>query len=84
MAITCSGCGQSWERDPAIEVECPSCRAPVGVRCRRPSGHSCEIHAERDMLALRLGFLAPCPAGKGQQRPSADQQATFAFARRAA
>lgn len=58
------GCGKSWLRDPVLEVTCPTCRAPAGVGCRRPSGHSgpfVDLHAERDILADREGKYGPCP-----------------------
>lgn len=61
--VTCSRCGQSWPRDPALEVACPECLAPVGVRCRRPSGHGRELHHGRDRAAMAAGLLQPCPAG---------------------
>jgi hypothetical protein len=43
-------------------VPCPDCHAPVGVGCRRPSGHSgpfVELHAARDLLADREGKYGP-------------------------
>jgi predicted RNA-binding Zn-ribbon protein involved in translation (DUF1610 family) len=52
MTATCKNCDQEWERDPALEVACPSCAAEVGQRCQRPSGHRCRIHAARDRRAL--------------------------------
>lgn len=68
------GCGREWSRDPVLEVECPDCKAPVGVGCRRPSGHSgpfVELHAARDILADRLGKYGPCPLGRcGLERAS--------------
>lgn len=60
------GCTMSWHRDPVLEVVCPDCRVPVGVSCRRPSGHSgpfVELHASRDILADREGKYGPCPLG---------------------
>lgn len=60
------GCTMSWPRDPVLEVACPDCRAAIGVRCRRPSGHSgpfVELHASRDILADREGKYGPCPLG---------------------
>lgn len=69
MTVTCSNCGEEWPRDPALEVPCPTCHAPVGVKCRGPSGHPCELHASRDRAAMGAGFLRPCPKG-----PSAQQQ----------
>ena len=66
MVVTCSRCGQEWPRDPALEVSCPVCRAPVGQRCRRPSGHGVfgrGLHVARDEAAMRAGYLAKCEAG---------------------
>lgn len=60
------GCGREWDCDPVLLVPCPSCGAPVGTRCRRPSGHSgpfVELHAERDLLADAQGKYGPCPLG---------------------
>jgi hypothetical protein len=60
------GCSRQWPRDPVLEVSCPDCHAPVGTRCRRPSGHSgplIALHAARDVLAYRQGFYGPCPLG---------------------
>ncbi len=62
MPVICAGCGQSWPRDPAIEVAWPKCQAPAGSRCKRPSGHECDVHVERDGLALAQGVMQPCPA----------------------
>jgi len=38
------------------------------VKCRRPSGHGCDLHATRDREALRLGIYARCP---GESAPAA-------------
>lgn len=60
------GCDRSWARDPVLEVACPDCRAPVGARCRRPSGHAgplIDLHAGRDILADRDGHYGRCPFG---------------------
>lgn len=66
---TCArpGCGRTWLRDPVLEVTCPDCGAPIGVRCRRPSGHSgpmVKLHAARDLLADRIGAYGHCPLGR--------------------
>jgi hypothetical protein len=62
--VTCSACGQSWKRDPALEVVCPTCRAPIGSPCKRPSGHGAmEVHRSRDQLALDDGLVELCPEG---------------------
>lgn len=66
MSVHCGRCGQEWPRDPALEVPCPRCRAGVGVRCRRPSGHGGNftgLHAARDRAAMDAGLLSRCPAG---------------------
>ena len=76
MSVTCKACGITWVRDPAIEVACPKCRANVGVHCKRPSGHECDVHAERDRLAMAEGFLRPCPAvTRGFVADAPEQQA---------
>lgn len=63
MTVTCKNCGQEWERDPTLEVACPSCTAEVDQKCRRPSGHSCRIHADRDRRALeKVDGYSQCPA----------------------
>lgn len=75
------GCDRSWPRDPVLEVDCPDCHAPVGVRCRRPSGHSgplVELHAARDLLADHVGAYGDCPlksCGTGQHRSHAGSNA---------
>jgi hypothetical protein len=61
------GCNCSWERDPALEVACPDCKARVGSKCRRPSGHTTwqgEVHSARDLLADKLGHYGACPSGR--------------------
>lgn len=60
MTIFCGLCGDGWERDPALEVRCPTCFRAPGRRCVRPSGHECKIHADRDQLAMDEGWLKPC------------------------
>lgn len=58
------GCGKTWPRDPVLEVACPTCNAPVGRRCKRPSGHGVwggQPHPARDVLADRCGFYGACP-----------------------
>ncbi|WP_443029628.1 zinc finger domain-containing protein [Sphingomonas sp. TX0522] len=75
------GCERSWPRDPVLEVRCPDCAAPIGVRCRRPSGHSgpfVGLHASRDLLADRQGAYGACPLGTcGLQEPA--RQAALPF-----
>ena len=39
---------------PPLAVPCPTCRARVGVRCVRPSGHQAlDLHAARRVAADR-------------------------------
>lgn len=64
MTVTCCGCGTTWPRDPALGVACPRCHAPVGGRCKRPSGHGCDSHVERDGDALAAGLIQPCPGAR--------------------
>jgi len=69
IPVECSYCEQSWDRDPALEVECPQCYAEPGSRCRRPSGHPVNIgtqlhgiHRDRDKQALEVvETYDPCP-----------------------
>jgi DNA-directed RNA polymerase subunit RPC12/RpoP len=71
---TCARCGQTWPRDPALEVPCPQCQAPAGVNCRRPSGHPLpgmggeRIHFARDQGALDAGLLQKCPGEKARKK----------------
>jgi len=63
MPVQCSRCGTEWPKDPALEVPCSRCGAPVGKRCRRPSQHRVfggQPHAERDRAAMDAGFLMKC------------------------
>jgi hypothetical protein len=71
VTVAClnEGCGRTWPRDPVLEVACPSCRAPAGRACRRPSGHGvwgqygrfCDA---RDIAADQGGAYGTCPLGK--------------------
>ncbi len=67
MTVSCSKCGDEWDRDPALEVACPTCNSKIGHYCgqKRPSGHKVRfgsplIHPARDQLAIDLGFLKRC------------------------
>ena len=77
--FSCLACGQTWQRDPALEVPCPTCRASIGQRCRRPSGHQAsEVHADRDRHALEVvpGY-GRCPAAAAPPAPPAMQQSLW-------
>ena len=75
MGASCNHCNQEWDRDPALEVACPSCSANVGQKCERPSGHKCRIHANRDRLALEeVCDYNKCPAAEGSGRPLAGSE----------
>lgn len=74
MSVPCRepGCGHEWDRDPVLEVACPECDAPVGVKCASvaPSGHRKSTtfsklppwgHDRRDLLAAAEGhYLHDC------------------------
>lgn len=62
-SATCDACGETWPRDPALEVACPICHVRVGTLCKRPSGHKAmQLHRKRDQAALDAGKVHPCPA----------------------
>lgn len=69
MTVAClkPGCARTWPRDPVLEAVCPDCGAPIGARCRRPSGHTAwgesDVHAARDIAADRAGLYGACPLG---------------------
>jgi hypothetical protein len=53
---TCVRCGEVFDVDPALKVECPvsNCRAPVGEPCCGANGHAfpgTPPHKEREQLA---------------------------------
>lgn len=67
--VTCQRerCTRTWPRDPVLEVECPTCHASIGARCKRPSGHGVfggDPHDARDILAWRKGHYGACPTGR--------------------
>jgi len=79
MTVSCSRCNEEWERDPALEVVCPTCNSRIGYFCghKRPSGHkvrfgSTLIHTARDRLAMDLGFLQRSPAANLQAVSATD------------
>ena len=76
MTVTCSKCGEEWPRDPALEVECPTCHAPPGEMqaAIRPS---LRVTPSRDQAAMDAGFLRPCPKGPSAQQAMAPQLELF-------
>lgn len=78
MTFTCRACGEQWERHPVTRVPCPTCRAPAGAWCVRPSGHKAqELHIDREQAALDAGVLQRCLASppKGDQQPAPERAA---------
>lgn len=72
MTVSCERCGEVWPRDPALEVECPQCHAPIGSPCMRPSGHRVfggRVHSARDQRAMDEGLLKRC-SGKPNAGPN--------------
>lgn len=74
--VSCSRCGQRWAMDPALMVACPTCQAPIGSRCKRPSGHVIPgggIHADRDLLAMKIipGY-GRCPGSQEEASEGGD------------
>jgi len=50
--IHCYLCKREWRSNPFLSVACPTCHAPIGSPCKRPSEHSAwEIHEPREWLA---------------------------------
>ena len=41
------GCNPGARGTCPHSVACPRCKARPGRPCKRPSGHACEMHAER-------------------------------------
>lgn len=65
--FTCSACGQEWDKHPFLQLPCPTCDAPAGAWCRRPSEHSgpfVEIHVAREQAVVDAGLVDICPAAK--------------------
>ena len=64
LSCTREGCSKEWPRDPILEVPCPTCKAKVGRRCVRPSGHGgnfVDFRDQRDLAALAAGHYGICP-----------------------
>lgn len=70
----CEQCGDEWPTDPRLGVPCPTCQAPVGAGCRRPSehaGHFVQPHAARRKAAFKVNpcaCLARWEAAQGRAR----------------
>lgn len=61
--VSCANCGETWARDPRLEVECPDCWQKVGSWCQRPSGHkAAEFHIAREQAAVDAGLMSVCSA----------------------
>lgn len=61
-----SGCHLSWEQEPTLGIDCPTCKATVGEVCKRPSGHRVwggQPHPARDIAADKAGLYGTCPLG---------------------
>lgn len=54
------GCRSDARGTCPHSITCPECGARPGKRCKRPSGHGCEMHAERYRKAERED-AARCP-----------------------
>jgi hypothetical protein len=62
--VRCDACGQTWDRHPALEVECPQCHAKPGRNCRRPGEYNLsDPHVAREQLAVDSGVLPLCSEG---------------------
>lgn len=73
MAYQCSNCGEEWETHPFLQLPCPTCHAPAGAWCRRPSGHSgpfTDIHVAREQAVLDAGLVKKCPAAVEREKPA--------------
>lgn len=46
-------CGDEFPRHPALEIDCPSCKAKVGQPCKRPSEHTVFRGADGSKLHAR-------------------------------
>ncbi len=84
MTVTCI-CGDEFPRHPALEVACPSCQAPIGKSCKRPSGHNVfrgtdgeELHGLRRKAAFKAKPCSCLRKWEESQRAKTTQQETFA------
>lgn len=70
-SFDCAHCEKCIDPDPVFQVDCPTCEAEAGEKCRRPSGHLVwdpqwdglpkGAHPKRDLRALDQGVYGPCP-----------------------
>lgn len=71
MTFVCAISGREWATDPRLAVTCPTCLAPAGVNCRRPSGHrAAKVHVDREaeaVLAGELGAFIPNGSAEGRR-----------------
>lgn len=63
MSVNCIKCARQWNRDPALEVPCPACAAPIGHRCKGQPPGATRFHVRREYLAIERGFTERCTDG---------------------
>jgi hypothetical protein len=52
MPAPCEWCGAEAATGVCPKsLTCPDCKAKPGASCKRPSGHRCDTHASRYLLA---------------------------------
>jgi hypothetical protein len=60
--MACEWCGRENTKGVCPwSLKCPTCGANPGVKCKRPSGYSCEMHAARYLKAEAMGEPARQP-----------------------
>lgn len=52
------GCGPRTRGTCPHNIACPQCHAKPGRPCKRPSGHGCDMHAERYRATERADGLS--------------------------
>lgn len=68
--MACQWCGSEKGRGLCPwSIECPACGALPGHRCRRPSGHDCEMHGERYRESERRDAREYCPGFEPLETP---------------
>ena len=61
-SVTCDWCGAVDAKGTCPwAIACPSCGVAPGARCKRPSGHDCDMHSARYLKAEGLGEPARQP-----------------------